>query len=243
MSVLVFEHEQDFGPSRLGRALNQYGHRLNIRRLWAGEACPPDLDDMQAVISLGGAMPMSQALKVPWHHSEAALIKMAHERDLPVVGVGTGSLIVAAALGGSVGPLADGAAEIGWREAKLSFPGTVDTILSGQPWRSMQVVWQSEQVLTLPAGGAPLAGTKKCRTLMWRAGVRTYGFGQQFELDATDITRLSQRFATQRQGAGQTHEQIMRATREFMPGFDRLSERLCRCLADYLLASALRQVS
>lgn len=243
MSVLVFEHEQDFGPSRLGRMLNHYGHRLNIRRFWAGETYPPDLDDVQGIISLGGAMSMAEALKAPWHKGEATLIKMAHERDLPVVGVGTGSLIVAAALGGAVGPLADGASEIGWRESKMAFSGTMDTILSGQPWKSMQFVWQTEQVVTLPAGGAPLSGTKKCRTLMWRAGVRTYGFGQPFELDASDITRLSQRHAKQRQAAGQTHDQLMRGTREYMAGFDRLSERLCRCLADFLLPSPLRQVS
>ncbi len=243
MSILIFEHEEDFGPSRLGRVLNRYGHRLNIRRLWAGQAGPPDLDDVHAVISLGGAMTMADVLKAPWHKDEAALINIAHQRDLPVVGVGTGSLIVAAALGGVVGPLAAGASEIGWREARLSFAGTVDTILSGQPWRSMQFVWQTEQVTKLPAGATPLAGTTQCRTLMWREGVRTYGLGQQLELDAGDIDRLSQRRASQRQAAGQMHDQLMAATREFMPGFDRLSERLCRCLADYLLPSPLRQCS
>ena len=243
MSILVFEHEQDFGPSRLGRVLNQYGHRLNIARLWAGDACPPDLDDVQAVVSLGGVLPMTEALKAPWHAGESTLIKAAHQRDLPVVGVGTGSLIVAAALGGVVGPLTAGASEIGWREAKMSFAGTVDPILSGQPWKSMQFVWQSEQVTKPPAGGAGLSGTKLCRMLMWRAGVRTYGFQQPFELDSADIQRLSQRHAGLRQAAGLTHDQLMVATREFMPGFDRLGERLCRCLADYLLAPPLRRCS
>lgn len=243
MSILVIEHEADFGPSRLGRVLNQYGHRLDIRRVWAGEVCPAGLDDLQAVISLSCGMTTTEVFQAPWHKGEAALIKTAHERDLPVIGVGTGSLIVAAALGGAVGPLTDNATEIGWREARLSFPGTVDTILTGQPWRSMQFVWQTEQVTKLPAGGAPLSGTAQCRTLMWRAGVRTYGLGQGFELEEADIERLSQRRAKQRQAAGQMHEQLMGATRELMPGFERLCDRLCRCLADYLLPAPLRQCS
>lgn len=243
MSILVFEHEERCGPGRLGRVLVQYGHRLNIRRLWAKEGLPPDLDDVQAVVCLGAATSTAALLGSPWAKGEAGLIRQAHERALPVVGVGTGSLMVALALGGAVGPLADGATEVGWRESKMAFSGTVDAILSGQPWRAMQFVWQSEQVTRLADDSAGLTGTRACRTLAWRAGVRTYGFQQCIEMGAADIERWSIHRGKERQAAGVSHEQLMSETKKWMPDFDRLSERLCRCLVDYLLPASLRQCS
>ena len=243
MSILTFEHDEQCVPGRLGRVLNQYGHRLSIRRLWAGEAPPADLDDVEAVVSLGSPLTLADLGKQPWYRGESALIKTAHERDMPVVGVGAGSLIVAAALGATVAPLGAGRVEVGWREVRLTFPGTIDPILTGQPWKSMQFLWQSEQIVKLPPGAAPLAGTAACRTLAWRMGVRTYGFQQHIEVDAAMIGRWSQSRAGQRQAGGVSHEAIMKATRERMPEFDRLCERLCRCIADYLLISPLRRCS
>ncbi len=243
MSILVLEHEEHCGPGRLGRVLVQYGHRLNIRRLWAKEGVPPDLDDAQAVVCLGAAASTAVLLGAPRAKGEAGLIRQAHERTLPVIGVGTGSLLVALALGGAVGPLGDNAVEVGWRESKMAFAGTIEAILAGQPWRAMQFVWQSEQVTKLPADSAGLMGTKACRTLGWRAGIRTYGFQQNIEMGAADIERWSINRGKERQAAGLSHEQLMSETKKWMPDFDRLSERLSRSLVDYLLPASLRQCS
>lgn len=243
MSILVFEHDEQCGPGRLGRVLVQYGHRLNVRRLWAGETPPADLDDVEAVVSLDAPAALADVARQAWRGAEASLLKAAHARDLPVIGIGSGSLILAAALGGAIAPLEGGRVEIGWREGKLTFPGTIDPVLTGQPWRFMTLVWQSEQVSKLPAGAAPLAGTPACRTLAWRAGVRTYGFQQHIEADAAAVEQWSQSRSAQRRAAGVSHEEIMAATRRGMPEFERLSERLCRCIADYLLPAALRRCS
>ncbi len=243
MSILVVEHEQECTPGRLGRILVQYGQRLNVRRLWAGEELPPDLDDTHAVVSLGAFRPMSELSRQPWFKGETALIRAAHERDWPVVGVGTGSLIVAASLGATTGPQKNGAVAIGWREVRLTFSGTIDPILTGQPWRSMGLLWQSEQVTKLPPGAAALAGTESCPSLVWRAGVRTCGFQTLIEADADDVQRWSQSRAAERQAAGLSHDEFMRLTARWMPEFDRLGERLCRCIAEYLLPSPLRRCS
>ncbi len=241
MSILVFEHERECGPGRLGDVLLRYGHRLNVRRLWAGDGPPPDLDDVEALVLLGAFAGTASLLSAPWSKSQAALVREAHDRQMPIVGVGSGSLLLALALGGAVGPLADAAVEIGWRESKLAFAGTVDAILTGQPWRSMQFVWLSEQVTKLPPDSAALAGTKQCRTLAWRARVRTYGFGQHIGADAASIAQWSSLRGRERQAAGLSHEQLLAETARWIPEFDRLSERLCRCIADYLLASPMRQ--
>lgn len=243
MSILVVEHEQDCPPGRLGRILGHYGQRLNIRRLWAGDALPPDLDDTHAVISLNAFQPMGELSRQAWFKAEAALIRAAHERDFPVIGVGTGSLIVAAALGATTSPLADGRTEVGWREMRLTFAGTLDPILTGQPWRSMGLLWQSEQVMKLPPGAAALAATDSCRTLAWRARVRTCGFQTLIEADVEDVQRWSQSRARERQAAGLSHDELLRATNRWMPEFDRLCERLCRCIVEYLLPSPLRRCS
>lgn len=243
MSILIFEHDEMCSPGRLGAVLLGYGYQLNIRRLWAGESPPPDLDDVEAVVCLSSPGSATALSGASWGKAASDLLRAAHARDLPVIGVGSGSLLVALAIGGAVEPLADGSRQVGWFESRMAFPGTVDTILSGQPWRAMQFVWQSEQVTRLPAGAAALAGTKACRNLMWRAGIRTYGIQHQFELDAVGVERWSRARSQDRKAAGVSHEQLMKATATNMPAFERLSERLCRCVADYLLPSPLRRCS
>ena len=241
MSIVVFQHEDDGGPGRLGDTLVDYGHRLAVRHLWRGDSVPPDLDGVTGVVSLGGPMNVEDAPKHPWMRQEMAFLKAAHDRELPVVGACLGSQLLASALGGEVGPLADGAAEVGFHEIRLTFPGTTDTILSGQPWRMFQFHWHAQQVTKLPAGAASLAGSKACKVQAWRAGVRTYAFQYHFEVDRATIENWSRSDVELRTKAGGlTHEQVMQQAARHYDDFARLSGRLCRCIADYLAPSPLR---
>ena len=61
MAIVVFEHHAMETSARLGQVLRDHGHRLRVVRLYAGDAIPADLDDVDGVVSMGGTMNVDQA--------------------------------------------------------------------------------------------------------------------------------------------------------------------------------------
>src|SRR5690606_9295573 len=111
----------------------------------------------------------------PWMAGEMALLKAAYEAEIPIVGICLGCQLLAAALGGEVGPM-DAGPEIGWHTVQLGFPGTIDPLHNGVPWKTTQFHAHGQEIKKLPAGAVPLAGSKACKMQAWKAGYRTCGF-------------------------------------------------------------------
>ncbi|MFG0331012.1 MAG: type 1 glutamine amidotransferase [Phycisphaerales bacterium] len=235
MSILVLQHSADGGPGRLARVLVDYGHRLRVLRSDRGDEYPPDLDAVDGVIVLGGQENVRDAAATPWMSREIALLRDAHSAGLPVIGICLGSQMLATALGGEVGPLENGATEIGFRRIRLSFPGTIETIFAGVPWSSMQFHWHRYQVTKLPPEATPLATSELCAHQAWRVGLRTFGFQFHFELESDMIQQWGERYADELRSAGIGREAYARDLENWYAEFDRLSTRLCRSLTEYVL--------
>ena len=101
MAILVFEHSDVTGSERLGETLRNHGHVLRVVSLHLGDAVPYDLDDVDGVVCCGGA---GSALDdgQSWLEPQMDLLREAHERQMPIVGICLGSQILARALGGEV---------------------------------------------------------------------------------------------------------------------------------------------
>lgn len=192
MSLLVLQHHSDLSPAALGATLRDHGHRLRVVDLSAGQPLPPDLDNIDGVVSLGGDALVTDASKHAWLDQEMAMLKEAHEAKIPIVGIGLGAQLIAQALGGEVGEMKD--PEVGWHNVKLAFPGTIDAMMSGIPWDTTQFHMHKHEVTKLPPGGTPLSGSAACRTQAFSVGMHTYAFQYHFELtrEAIDVaTRQS----------------------------------------------------
>lgn len=179
MAILVFQHHRLETPACLGQALRDHGHRLRIVELHEGQPLPPDLDDVDGLISMGGPANVDETDKHPWIEGECALIKQAHAQGLPVVGICLGAQLLAKALGGGVGPMEK--AEIGFGPIKAGFPGTIDPLHAGIPWTWNVLHLHGQQVKELPAKAVPMYGSAACRTQSFKAGLRAYGFQYHFE--------------------------------------------------------------
>ena len=104
MPILVLQHSPIDTPGRLTPILRSHAHALDIRRLDLNPAnLPADLDEVSAIISLGG--PQSVHQNPPFLEGECALIRAAHAQQVPVIGICLGHQIVAHALGGEVAPV------------------------------------------------------------------------------------------------------------------------------------------
>jgi GMP synthase (glutamine-hydrolysing) len=228
MAILVFEHSTTSGILRLGRTLRDYGHRLRIVALHRGEPIPPDLDDVDGIITCGGPQSANDD-SLPWLHAQMDLLRAAHENEMPVVGICLGSQILARALAGEVARMEK--PEIGWHEVLLSPVGREDPVFAGVAWRSVQPHWHHEHVVTLPPGARLLASSQHCRVQAWGAGLRTYGFQWHIEIEPDTMQRFA---ADDPQGlatAGMSEADLMRDAERHWPAFERLSSRIFEMLA------------
>jgi GMP synthase (glutamine-hydrolysing) len=183
MSTLVIEHSDLARLDRFGDVLRDLGYRLRVVRVHRDESLPPDLDDVDAIISLGG--PQSPLDDAPWVEPELDLLRRAHAQALPVVGICLGCQLLARAMGGEVARL-DGGIMLGWPEVRLTPAGREDPIFAGLPWRMRQLHWNSFHVKKAPPGARVLASVDRMPVAAWALGLRTYAI--QFHPETTAET-------------------------------------------------------
>ncbi|RMD60345.1 MAG: type 1 glutamine amidotransferase [Planctomycetota bacterium] len=237
MPTLVLQHHDIGSPGRLGEALRDHGHRLRVLRPDLGQPLPADLDDVEAVVALGGPQNVDDPPdKHPWLAQEIDLFRAAHEAQLPVVGVCLGAQLIAAALGGRVEPM--GVPEIGFVDVQLTAAGQTDVTLAGIAWSSPQFSHHSRHVAEPPPGATLLASSQRCAVQAFRAGLRTYAFQYHFEADADMIRQLLRSAPEQMRQAGVLEEDIDKQLERSYAAFDRLGRRLCENIAELLAPSA-----
>ena len=230
MSILVLEHDAAETAAALGVTLAQQGHELRVLRLHDRQPLPPDLDDVDGIVSMGGPANVDQEDQFPWLGHERAYLQRAHEAGVPIVGVCLGAQMVATALGGEVGAMAT--PEVGWGNVRLAFPGTIDPVLAGIAWNSTQFHLHAQEVTQLPPGATPLAGSQACRNQAFKVGMRTYAFQYHFEWTA-DVIREIARQDSLAQANGAAHA-IIDGLDDFYTGYRRQGDRLSEQIALFL---------
>lgn len=227
MSLLVFQHHKNEPACVLGSTLRDQGHRLRVIELYAGQSVPPDFDDVDGIVSMGGPANVDQADQFPWLSQEMAYLKSAHERNIPIVGVCLGAQLIAAALGGKVAAMAS--PEVGWATIKQAFPGTIDPLYQGIPWETMQMHLHGQEVAQLPPAATPLAGSKLCKNQAFKVGLTTYAFQYHFEWTADDIRAAAQDPLVAK--AGVSPETLLQGIAAHYDNYRRLGNRLCETIA------------
>ena len=245
MAIIVFQHSSFDPPGRLGATLRDHGFKLDVRRLdlLGAAGIPVDFDNVHGVISLGGEQNVGE--DHPWMAGELGYIRGAHALQIPMIGVCLGSQLIAAALGGSVGPLGDGSRKVvewGFTRVSLNTAGQLDTVLAGIAWDSYQFEAHGHEVKQLPPDSTLLAGSALCKVQAFRAGLRTYGFQYPFECDRRLIDDFVARNAWSLASAGLTAGDIAAQADKHYEMFARLSERLCVNLATFLFP-LMRKIS
>lgn len=229
MRILTFQHLDIEHPGRLGATLRDHGFRLDIRRPDRGDPLPPDLDDVHALLIMGGPQNVGDGL--PWMQREAEFVRDAHERELPVVGICLGAQIVADALGGTVSPMER--AEWGFHDVSLTDAGQTETMLAGVPWRHPQFHCHGHEVSELPPDAVNLASSEMCAHQAFRVGLRTFGFQFHFECDRQMVSDFCSHFAESIVKAGRRAEEIEAEADGVMEDYARIGSRISVNLATY----------
>src|SRR5579863_3400806 len=133
--IIVLQHVPHEGPGRIVPVLRDFGIRLETRKLWQGDEVPMDLDEIRALIVLGGPMGVADVGKpeYPFLANEVDLLKRAVHIDRATLGICLGAQLLAHAAGAKVHPNTRPGAkpedmpipvpELGWGPVTFPFPG------------------------------------------------------------------------------------------------------------------------
>lgn len=231
--ILVLQHDDTQGPGRLGATLRDHGFQLDVRRVTPTspkDPIPTDLDGVHGIIALGGAH--STLDNTPSLDAERALIRAAHEKQLPVVGICLGHQLVAQALGGTVSKAE--VPEIGFKTVTIpAGPAQTETINAGIAWSSPRFQYHFDEVSTPPPDALVLWKSEACAVQAYRVGHRTFGFQGYPEYDRSQMERMYSLHTAEFEAAGVSEDKLKKQLDEHYEMFARLADRLCVNLAAY----------
>ncbi len=144
----IFRHEVCESPGYLSEFLNRQGAPWDMVCLDQGVAVPGDLEDVSGLIFMGGNMSVNDPLE--WIGPELELIRRAHSRELPMLGICFGGQLISKALGGRVMPNPKGM-EVGWHAVRKVADTPTEDWLAGLPEEIVTFHWHAE-AFELPPG-------------------------------------------------------------------------------------------
>lgn len=176
--IRIFTHVACEPPGYLTTLLDQLGYAHEQVCLFDGKQVPDDLDDIAALVFMGGPGNVNEP--PDWMEQEFELIRAADARGVPVLGVCLGAQLMTRALGGDVWP--GDSLEVGFHQVRL-----LPEARSHHCFRDLPAVlpvfqWHAYNI-TPPAGVETLA-TSECTPC------QAYALGPhlaiQFHLEMTD---------------------------------------------------------
>lgn len=157
-TVLIFRFERTGGPGYFSRYLERHRIPGKILKIDQGESVPESIDGVAGLCFLGGAMSANDD-HLPWIPRVLDLIRVAHSREIPILGHCLGGQLISRALGGSV--RSSPAEEIGWLPVELVNNGQTPAWCKGLPRRLNVFQWHNE-TFSIPDGAQKLFHRDSC---------------------------------------------------------------------------------
>jgi len=155
--VLIFRHIEHEGPGYFGDFLRERQIPTEMVCIDAGDKVPASLDNISALVFMGGAMSVNDPL--PWIADEVRLIQRAIDDDIPVLGHCLGGQLIAKALGGEV--TRNNTTEIGWHATARIDNAESSNWLAGLADDMELFHWHSE-TFSIPLGATPILKSEFC---------------------------------------------------------------------------------
>ncbi len=226
--ILVFQHIACEHPGIFRDFLAEDGIEWSAVELDEGEPIPP-FDGFDALWVMGGPMDTWQEADNPWLVPEKVAIRDAVvAREMPYLGFCLGHQLLAASLGGEVGPATE--PEVGILEVKVSDAGRASPFMKGLPDSAKCLQWHSAEVLREPPGATILASSPACRVQAMSVADRAFSIQYHVELTPTTVAEWGEipeyRSALDKAlGPGALDQMIVDADRH-MNAFNRASRQI-----------------
>jgi GMP synthase (glutamine-hydrolysing) len=223
MATLVCVHhlEQPF----LGLAeapLRRAGVTIDERHLARGDALPAP-DEVDGIISFGGAQSVLDIEHDPALRAEARLLRDAVAAGVPVLGVCLGGQLLASALGARVRRAPR--RTVAWVEL-AALPAAADDPLFASLGSTVAGLHWNEDLFTLPPGATELLTGTTPGVAAFRAGERAWGVQFHPEVDAPALEGWYASYGSWLQEAGVSEADARAADARHLAGQAQTAERL-----------------
>lgn len=190
MSLLVVQHQETCPPGRVGEWLTAEGVPLDVRRPYAGESLPENLDGHDGLLVLGGQMGCRDDAVAPWLPAVRELIVTAAKGATPTLGICLGHQLAAVALGGEVGRNGAGRT-VGMLTVDGSTELAGDAVLANAAAAPV-VQWNDDIVTRMPSTATALATNSRGDLLLARLAPTVWGVQGHPEADREIVTRWAE---------------------------------------------------
>ncbi|MFJ3673386.1 methyltransferase domain-containing protein [Streptomyces sp. NPDC090106] len=187
--IQIVEHAPQEGPYAIGDALEKAGLPLRVSRTWAGDPVPDTVDDIVALVVMGG--PMAAYDDFPSRTAELALLRAALEAEVPVLGVCLGAQLLAVAAGGAARP--GNGAQVGWSGVRMTGTAHDDLLFAPVPEQLRVLHWHSD-TMDLPPGARLLASCDRYEAQAFRVGASAWGMQFHLEVDEAAVGAFAAAF-------------------------------------------------
>ena len=226
MRALAIVHQPDAGPGVFAEEMRARGVELDE---WAlserGTGPPREIADYDAVLTFGGAMHADQEDRHPWLRFEKDFLAAMLDDRMPLLAVGLGTQLLAAAAGGVARRL--GEPEIGWFEVEVTEEGAADPLIGPLAPGFSAFQWHSYEGVP-PEGAAILARSAAC-VQAYRIGEVAWGIQFHAEVTAADAARWIADYRTDEDAVriGIDPEAFGEQTERQIDDWNRLGRELC----------------
>jgi GMP synthase-like glutamine amidotransferase len=188
MRIALLEHVAFEGPGAIADWAEARGHALAIRRVDLAGA-PKSLDEVDALIVMGGPMGANDDELHPWLAGEKRFIADVARSGQPVLGICLGAQLLADVLGAPVQRNAH--KEIGWFPIEWNEAARALPVLAHVPETSVVFHWHGD-TFDLPAGTVALAASAACaRQGFASSDGRVVGLQFHLEMRPADVRELT----------------------------------------------------
>jgi GMP synthase-like glutamine amidotransferase len=155
--IRIFRHIDCEGPGYLAEFLQNYNIPFELVCIDAGETPPTQIDDVSALVFMGGPMSVNDDIK--WIEQELDIIQRAVTAGLPVLGHCLGGQLISKALGGRID--ANPAKEIGWLPVQKINNARSEDWLHDINDNSVLFHWHGEK-FSIPEGATAILRSEHC---------------------------------------------------------------------------------
>jgi GMP synthase-like glutamine amidotransferase len=178
--ILFIKHAKTEGPGTLEDFFAAISWEVKTVDLWENKPLP-DLDDCEAIVSLGGPMNVYESDKYKFLKKEEEFLKSAIKNSVPVLGICLGAQLLAKIAGAKITKAPE--KEIGWYKVYLTKDADCDLLFRGMT-NPLDVFQWHEDTFDIPKGVTLLATSKICRNQAFRFSKCAWGL--QFHPEMTE---------------------------------------------------------
>ena len=184
MNIHCFQHVVFENPGTILDWAGQHNHSISYTYLFEKDYSIPSINDIDALLIMGGCMNVEEEEKFLWLKEEKKFIRQAIEAGKKVIGICLGSQLIAAALCTKVYKGKE--TEIGFFPVSFADEALQNSLFNHFT-NSYNVFHWHGDTFDLPANAQLIASTNTCKHQAYLIGSNVLGLQFHFEMNETVI--------------------------------------------------------